>query len=79
MTEFETTSLEKSSLEAHVDLCAMRYKQLEMRLSNLEVKVEGIGKQIHDSNNSLKSTIIMSATTIVGGLIGLITTILMKF
>ena len=79
MIEFETTNLEKTSLEAHVDLCAMRYKQLEMRLSNLEDKVENIGKQIQASNNSLKSTIMMSATTILGGLLGLITTILMKF
>ena len=38
-----TTDLEKSSLEAHVDLCALRYGQLDERLTGLEEKVEAIG------------------------------------
>lgn len=79
MSDFETTNLEKNSLEAHVDLCAMRYKQLELRLSTVETKVDGLLKEIHSSNNTLKSVIITSSATIVAGLLGLITTILMKF
>lgn len=79
MTEFDMTKLERESLEAHVDLCAMRYKQLESRLTTLEVKVDSIGNTIQQSNNSMKSVIITSAATIVTALLGLITTILMKF
>ena len=79
MTEFETTNLEKQSLEAHVDLCAMRYKQLETRLTTLETKVDNIGNAINQSNNSLKTVIITSSATVVAGLLGLITTVLMKF
>lgn len=77
--DFDTTSLEKTSLEAHVDLCAMRYQALDLRLTNLEVKVDNLQKEIIDSSKSLKVTLVTSATTIVGGLIGLIITILTKF
>ena len=79
MTEFDTTKLERESLEAHVDLGAMRYKQLESRLTTLEVKVDSIGNTIQQSNNSMKSVIITSAATIVTAVLGLITTVLMKF
>ena len=30
-----TTSLEKENLEAHVDLCEQRYKNLETRMQNI--------------------------------------------
>jgi predicted nuclease with TOPRIM domain len=46
MAKLPTTELEKSSLEAHVDLCAMRYAQLDDRLSNLETKVGSIHEDI---------------------------------
>ena len=32
----DTTEIEKKSLEAHVELCAERYKMLEHKLSDLE-------------------------------------------
>lgn len=35
----DTTDIEKKSLEAHVELCAERYKFLENKLENLEVKI----------------------------------------
>lgn len=79
MTEYETTNLERENLEAHVDLCAMRYKQLDLRLSSLEIKVDGISNAISTSNNSLKAVIITSSATVVAGILGLITTVLMKF
>lgn len=80
MVDFgDTTKLEKESLEAHVDLCAMRYQQLDLRLKTLEVKMDSVQKDITDGSKSLKAVIITSATTIVGGLIGLVLTILMKF
>jgi len=34
-----TTSLEKESLEAHVDLCALRYSNLDKRLNDVESKI----------------------------------------
>jgi hypothetical protein len=80
MADFgDTTDLEKHSLEAHVDLCAMRYQQLDLRLKTLEVKMDAVQKEIIDGSKSLKTIIISSTTTIIVGIIGLITTILMKF
>lgn len=80
MIEFgDTTELEKTSLEAHVDLCAMRYQQLDLRLKTLEIKMDSVQKDINDGNKSLKVVLISSAATIVSGIIGLIITILMKF
>lgn len=74
-----TTALEKQSLEAHVDLCAMRYKQLDTRLTVLETKMDGVAEAIGKANHSMKGVIITSTATIVTGLLGLITTILLKF
>ena len=36
MTMSDTTDIEKKSLEAHVELCAERYKLLEIKLENVE-------------------------------------------
>ena len=80
MVDFgDTTNLEKQSLEAHVDLCAMRHQQLDLRLKTLEVMMSGVQKEITDGSKSLKGVIITSATTIVASLLGLVLTILMKF
>lgn len=74
-----TTALEKESLEAHVDLCAMRYQQLDMRLTILETKMDAVQKDILEGQKSLKTTIITSAATMLSGMIGIIIAILMKF
>lgn len=74
-----TTALEKQSLEAHVDLCSMRYKQLDLRLTILETKMDRLSDEVLKSQKSLSTVIISSSATVVAGLIGLITTILMKF
>lgn len=73
------TNLEKQSLEAHVDLCAMRYGQLDSRLSILEVKVDKISEEILTSRKSLSTVLITTGGTITVSLISLIVTILMKF
>ena len=77
--DIATTDLEKTSLEAHVDLCAIRYKQLEHRLSIIEVKVEQLAKAIDDSKNSMSRVIIAATGTIVASLLSVVLTILMKF
>ena len=74
----QTTALEKQSLEAHVDLCAMRYLQLDTRLTNLETKVDGIHKDIIEGQKGLTKVIIGTAGTIIAGVISLVVAILMK-
>ena len=42
----DTTEIEKKSLEAHVELCAERYKLLELKLDSLEAKISGVADTI---------------------------------
>jgi hypothetical protein len=72
-----TTNLEKQSLEAHVDLCALRYAQLDNRLTSLEVKVDDIHKDIVDGQKSLTKVIVGTAGTVIAGVLSIVVTILM--
>ena len=74
-----TTQLERESLEAHVDLCALRYEQLNTRLSSLEIHVEEIKRDILEGQKSLKSTLITTTGTILAGLLTLAITLMVKF
>ena len=47
----EPTDIEKKSLEAHVELCAERYRFLEQKLEAMEEKINSINsviREIHD-------------------------------
>jgi predicted membrane-bound spermidine synthase len=70
------TDIEKKSLEAHVELCAERYDQLDKRLIGVETrmeKIEGhivdIKEAIEQSNNGQSKQLITIGTTIIGVLI----------
>jgi tetrahydromethanopterin S-methyltransferase subunit G len=78
MAGIQTTKLERENLEAHVDLCAERYSQLESRLSNLEQKVEHIHTDIVHGQKSLSKVIITTTGTVIAGLISTVVVILMK-
>jgi len=72
------TELEKTNLEAHVDLCSERYKGLHDRLSAIEIR---LGKMHDDSEKNHKShtkTIIATAGTVVAGLLSTVVVILMR-
>lgn len=79
MSTTPTTQLEKESLEAHVDLCALRYGQLDTRLTNLEKKVDDIHEDIIEGQKSLSKVIIGTAGTIIAGVLSIVVTILFKF
>lgn len=38
----DTTEIEKKSLEAHVELCAERYRYLEEKLGSMDNKIETV-------------------------------------
>ena len=78
MSTTPTTKLEKESLEAHVDLCALRYGQLDQRLTTLEGKVETIHTDILEGQKSMTKVIIGTAGTIIAGVLGIVVTLLMK-
>ena len=77
MAEQVTTSLERTSLEAHVDLCALRYQQLDLRLTNLEKKVDDIHEDIVTGQKSLTKVIIGTAGTVVAGVLSVVVAVLM--
>jgi len=78
MATSPTTELEKESLEAHVDLCALRYEQLDRRLTGLEEKVDDIHKDIQSGNASMIKVLVGAAATIVAGLLSTIVVILIQ-
>ncbi len=51
----ETTELEKKSLEAHVDLCAQRYRFLEQKFQTVEQKIEDQGTVIREVHDMLQN------------------------
>ncbi len=74
----KTTDLEKQSLEAHVDLCAIRYQNLDNRMDKIEKKVEAIHEDITEGQKSMTKVLIGSAGTIVAGLLSTIVVLLMS-
>lgn len=72
------TEIEKQNLEAHVELCAVRYGQLEERLSNIENKVGGLQKLIEDGQSSMTKVLIGTAGTVVTAIVSLIIVLLNK-
>lgn len=79
MADMPTTDLEKESLEAHVDLCALRYQQLDTRLTNVETKINVIHEDIKNGQQSMTKVLIGTAGTIVAGLLSTIVVILLQF
>ena len=52
----ETTDIEKKSLEAHVELCAERYKFLENKLETVDTKIgtlENMLRELRDMMHGL--------------------------
>jgi len=73
------TDIEKENLESHVELCALRYQNLEDRLKAIENKVILLTAQIDESKASMSKVIIGSTATIIAGMLSTIATILVKF
>jgi len=82
-----SVDIEKKSLEAHVEICAVRYSNLESQLQNLETrmdKVEGHLIEIKDAVSSKPATddsgpykmMLTIGTTIGGALIGALITLI---
>ena len=53
----ETTDIEKKNLEAHVELCAERYRHLETKLETVEEKITALDRvirEVHDMMATIK-------------------------
>jgi hypothetical protein len=73
------TDIEKNNLESHVELCALRYQNLETRLTTIESKVVSLAEKIQESQSSMSKVIIGATATIIAGLLSTVVTILIKF
>jgi predicted nucleic acid-binding Zn-ribbon protein len=77
------SSIEKENLEAHVELCAERYRVLNIKLDSLENKVTMIESNLSDIKNSISDAndkhnkqLITIGTSLIVVLIGAIITLL---
>ena len=78
MSENATTELEKQSLEAHVDLCALRYANLDNRLNTVEGTLKEIHSDIKNGQASMTKVLIGTAGTVIAGLLSTLIVIIMQ-
>tara|TARA_B110001454_G_scaffold109023_1_gene102476 strand:- start:202 stop:492 length:291 start_codon:yes stop_codon:yes gene_type:complete len=79
------TRLEHENLEAHVDLCAERYRVLEEKLNRLEAKMDSLTEamsKIADkqtaSTLSSNKLVIGAAATVIAGLLSTVVVLLLN-
>jgi len=75
----DTTALEKQNLEAHVDMCALRYQNLDNRLTVVENTLRDIHTDLKSGHQSMTKVLIGTAGTVIAGLLSTLIVILMKF
>lgn len=72
------TSIEKSNLEAHVELCSQRYNALEARLSSVEEKLGKLQQTIEASSLNTVKVLIGTGGTIIVAILSLFGVMLSK-
>jgi len=72
------TNIEKTNLEAHVELCAERYNRIETRLDNIEDKVGKLQLTIEKSHNNMVKVMIGTAGTVLTGVFSVIIVVMTK-
>jgi hypothetical protein len=79
------SDIEKENLEAHVELCAERYKQLNVKLDSLDNKVTAMEGMISDIKNTLSEAndkhnrqLITIGTSLIVVLIGAMITLIVN-
>ena len=78
MTTGSIIDIEKTNLEAHVDLCAQRYQSLDDRLTAIEGKFGDLKKLIEEGHTSMTKVIIGTAGTVVTGVLSVLFVLLSK-
>jgi len=68
----DTTDIEKKSLEAHVELCAERYRLLETKLETLDEKLENVVEAIETVKCSIAAMAEKRNSQLIGWGIGII-------
>ena len=76
--KYMPTELEKTNLEAHVDLWSERYERLHDRLSAIEVRLGKINDDMKLGHKSNSKTVIAAAGTVIAGLLSTMVVLLIK-
>ena len=68
----DTTDIEKKSLEAHVELCAERYRMLELKIENVETTVGSVKKMVSEVHEMMQKISDKQTDRLIGWGIGII-------
>ena len=68
----DTTDIEKKSLEAHVELCAERYKFLETKLESVEDKLTTVVSSVSTVKDTVQSMATKNNDRLINWGIGII-------
>ena len=71
----DTTEIEKKSLEAHVELCAERYRFLEEQMKSLDEKITTVVSSVEDVKNTVQSMATKNNDRLINWGIGIIVTL----
>lgn len=72
----DTTDLEKKSLEAHVDLCAQRYRFLEEKITGMDEKIESVVSSVAGVKSSVDKMAQRNNDRLINWGVGIIVTLL---
>ena len=82
----DTTDIEKKSLEAHVELCAERYRMLELKIQNVESDIGSVKTMVTEVHGMMQKMaakqndrLISWGIGIIGSLIGLVGWLLAQY
>jgi prefoldin subunit 5 len=72
----DTTDIEKKSLEAHVELCAERYKFLEEKMESIDDKVSSVAKSVAEVKTSVETMSVKNNDRLINWGIGIIVSLI---
>ena len=68
----DTTDIEKKSLEAHVELCAERYKLLETKIESVDEKIDTLFSVIAELRGMVQASTAKNNDRLIGWGVGII-------
>ena len=71
----DTTDIEKKSLEAHVELCAERYRLLETKLESMDEKITTLFNVISELRGMLQANTVKNNDRLISWGAGIIVTL----
>ena len=72
----DTTDIEKKSLEAHVELCAERYRLLELKIANVETDVGSVKTMVTEVHEMMHTMAAKRNDQLINWGIGVIGTLI---